>query len=429
MVLQEPFLFAGTIADNVRFARPDASDEEVREVAEAVGLDRVAARLEGGLMHHVREGGAGISAGERQLISIARALLADPRILILDEATSNIDRPTEIVIERALDRLLHRRTSLIIAHRLATIRRADEVLVLERGVIVQRGSERDLRAADGPFRRLAEELAMPANARPRRSNLDEQCPGVAGELPRHLGLGQPCRQQPRPDDARDVRVAGPAEARELALQADVVAVHELRAVAGADQLEQRRDALVVGRHAIGAVLILVAPQVERDRAAAREQRPVVVEARGDLRVEMAEHRAAEIATARLDDVEGLVPPARERVQVDVQRDPRRASPGPARRPSALRPRSGRIGSEVPISPITAGRGPVRAELRQQRVAVVRGGPGGVVVRTRLRDVGPAAHHDVEPARAGDRGEPVRDRARPSRASRRSRASSRAPRGG
>ena len=167
VVLQDPFLFAGTIADNVRFARPDASDDEVREVAEAVGLDRVAARLEGGLMHHVREGGAGISAGERQLISIARALLADPRILILDEATSNIDRPTEIVIERALDRLLHRRTSLIIAHRLATIRRADEVLVIERGVIVQRGSERDLRAADGPFRKLAEELAMPANARPR----------------------------------------------------------------------------------------------------------------------------------------------------------------------------------------------------------------------------------------------------------------------
>jgi ATP-binding cassette subfamily B protein len=167
VVLQDPFLFAGTIADNVRFARPDASDGEVRDVAEAVGLDRVAARLEGGLMHHVREGGAGISAGERQLISIARALLADPRILILDEATSNIDRPTEIVIERALDRLLHRRTSLIIAHRLATIRRADEVLVIERGVVVQRGSERELRAVDGPFRRLAEELAIPANARPR----------------------------------------------------------------------------------------------------------------------------------------------------------------------------------------------------------------------------------------------------------------------
>jgi ABC-type multidrug transport system fused ATPase/permease subunit len=167
VVLQDPFLFAGTIADNVRFAKPDASDDEVRDVAEAVGLDQVAARLEGGLLHHVREGGAGISAGERQLISIARALLADPRILILDEATSNIDRPTEIVIERALDRLLHRRTSLIIAHRLATIRRADEVLVIERGVIVQRGPEPELRVADGPYRKLVDELAMPASARPR----------------------------------------------------------------------------------------------------------------------------------------------------------------------------------------------------------------------------------------------------------------------
>ena len=106
----------------------------------------------------MREGGAGLSAGERQLISIARALLADPRILILDEATSNIDRPTEILIERALDRLLHGRTSVIIAHRLATVRRADEVLVVERGVIVQRGTERELLAADGPFRRLAHDL-------------------------------------------------------------------------------------------------------------------------------------------------------------------------------------------------------------------------------------------------------------------------------
>jgi ABC-type multidrug transport system fused ATPase/permease subunit len=172
VVLQDPFLFAGTIADNVRFAKPEASDEEVESVAQAVGLDRVAARLDGGLLHHVREGGSGISAGERQLISIARALLADPRILILDEATSNIDRPTEIVIEAALDRLLHRRTSLIIAHRLATVRRADEVLVIERGVVVQRGREADLRAQEGPFRRLAEELALPATARPRELDLD-----------------------------------------------------------------------------------------------------------------------------------------------------------------------------------------------------------------------------------------------------------------
>ena len=106
----------------------------------------------------MHEGGAGLSAGERQLISIARALLADPRILILDEATSNIDRPTEIQIERALDRLLHGRTSVIIAHRLATVRRADEILVVDHGNVIQRGSERDLLQADGPFRRLAHDL-------------------------------------------------------------------------------------------------------------------------------------------------------------------------------------------------------------------------------------------------------------------------------
>jgi ATP-binding cassette subfamily B protein len=122
VVLQDPFLFSGTIADNIRFAKPDASDEEVEAAAAAIGVDRVAARLEGGLQHVVREGGAGLSAGERQLISIARALVADPRILILDEATSNIDRPSEILIERAFDRLLAGRTSIIIAHRLATVR-------------------------------------------------------------------------------------------------------------------------------------------------------------------------------------------------------------------------------------------------------------------------------------------------------------------
>jgi ABC-type multidrug transport system fused ATPase/permease subunit len=159
VVLQDPFLFSGTIADNIRFARPDASDQQVHETASAIGVDRVAARLHGGLDHVVREGGAGLSAGERQLISIARALLADPRILILDEATSNIDRPTEILIERALDRLLHGRTSVIIAHRLATVRRADEILVVERGVVVQRGSEKQLLEVDGPFRRLAHDLS------------------------------------------------------------------------------------------------------------------------------------------------------------------------------------------------------------------------------------------------------------------------------
>jgi ATP-binding cassette subfamily B protein len=164
VVLQDPFLFSGTIADNIRFARPGATDEQVRETAAAIGIDKVAARFDHGLEHVVREGGAGLSAGERQLISIARALLADPRILILDEATSNIDRPTEILIENALDRLLHGRTSIIIAHRLATVRRADEILVVEHGQIVQRGTERELLAADGPFRRLARDLRQAVSA-------------------------------------------------------------------------------------------------------------------------------------------------------------------------------------------------------------------------------------------------------------------------
>jgi len=106
----------------------------------------------------VREGGSGLSAGERQLISIARALLADPRILILDEATSNIDRPSEILIEQAFDTLLQGRTSVIIAHRLATVRRADEILVVEKGRVTQRGTEAELLAEDGPFRRLSQTL-------------------------------------------------------------------------------------------------------------------------------------------------------------------------------------------------------------------------------------------------------------------------------
>jgi ABC-type multidrug transport system fused ATPase/permease subunit len=158
VVLQDPFLFSGTIADNVRFGRPGATDEDVAAAARAIGVDRVAARFEEGLDHVVREGGAGLSAGERQLISIARALLADPRILILDEATSNIDRPSEMLIEQAFDTLLRGRTSVIIAHRLATVRRADEILVVEKGRITQRGTEAELLAEEGPFRRLAATL-------------------------------------------------------------------------------------------------------------------------------------------------------------------------------------------------------------------------------------------------------------------------------
>jgi ABC-type multidrug transport system fused ATPase/permease subunit len=184
VVLQDPFLFAGTIGDNIRFAQPEATDQMVADVAAAVGVDRIARRFDAGLEHTVREGGAGLSAGERQLISIARALLADPRILILDEATSNIDRPTEVLIERALDRLLHGRTSIIIAHRLATVRRADEILVLEHGRITQRGTFDALLEVDGPFRRLAKELKGADAQLQAGDPSDLQAEPVTGSRPR-----------------------------------------------------------------------------------------------------------------------------------------------------------------------------------------------------------------------------------------------------
>jgi ABC-type multidrug transport system fused ATPase/permease subunit len=155
VVLQDQFLFSGTIADNVRFAAPLASDAELHRIARLVGLDEVTSRFTDGMDHHIREGGAGLSAGERQLVSIARALLADPRILIFDEATSNVDRTTEQLVERALDELLRGRTSILIAHRLTTAKRADQIIVVDHGRIVERGTERELLAAGGHFTRLA----------------------------------------------------------------------------------------------------------------------------------------------------------------------------------------------------------------------------------------------------------------------------------
>ena len=155
VVLQDPFLFSGTLDSNLRFAAPGATDEEIDAVVRAVGIDRIAKRLPDGLQHRVREGGAGLSSGERQLISIGRALLADPRILILDEATATIDRPTERMVEAALDRLLSGRTSLIIAHRLSTVRRAEEILVIDGGRIVERGSGKELLAQAGRFAQLS----------------------------------------------------------------------------------------------------------------------------------------------------------------------------------------------------------------------------------------------------------------------------------
>ncbi|MBI2958044.1 MAG: ABC transporter ATP-binding protein, partial [Chloroflexi bacterium] len=153
LVLQDPFLFTGTIADNIRYGRLDASDEEVIEAAKAVGAHRFIERLEHGYRSRVQERGGNLSAGQRQLISLARALLAEPRILILDEATANIDTDTELLIQEALRKLLAGRTAIIIAHRLSTIREADRIVVMREGRIVETGRHGELLERGGVYAR------------------------------------------------------------------------------------------------------------------------------------------------------------------------------------------------------------------------------------------------------------------------------------
>ncbi|MFN3004993.1 ABC transporter ATP-binding protein [Mycolicibacterium wolinskyi] len=144
MVTQENFMFEGTIADNIRFGRPDATDEQVRAAAQAVGADRFIATLADGYDTDVAKRGGRLSAGQRQLVAFARAFLADPAVLILDEATSSLDIPSERMVQRALETVLADRTALVIAHRLSTVQIADRVLVLEHGRIVEDGPPADL---------------------------------------------------------------------------------------------------------------------------------------------------------------------------------------------------------------------------------------------------------------------------------------------
>ena len=154
VVLQEPFLFTGTIRDNIRYGRLEAADEEVAEAARAVGVHDLITQLPEGYDTLIRERGRNLSVGQRQLISFARALLADPRILILDEATANIDTFTELLVQQALKRLLHGRTALVIAHRLSTIKGADSIVVLQGGRIVEQGTHAELLQRNGIYASL-----------------------------------------------------------------------------------------------------------------------------------------------------------------------------------------------------------------------------------------------------------------------------------
>ncbi len=151
VVPQEPFLFNGSIRQNVAFARPDAGEEEVWAACTAVGLDRLLDRLPAGIDSPVHERGASLSAGERQLLALARVFLAKPRMLVLDEATSNLDLLSEAIIEKALDTVLEGRTAVIIAHRLATVLRADRIAVVDGGRIAEIGSHAELVALGGQY--------------------------------------------------------------------------------------------------------------------------------------------------------------------------------------------------------------------------------------------------------------------------------------
>ena len=154
VVLQEIFLFSGTIEGNIRLGREDISEERVKWAAKEVSADPFINRLKGGYQAEVKERGAGLSVGQKQLVSFARALAFDPTLLILDEATSSIDTETEQLIQQAIERVMRDRTSIVVAHRLSTIQRANQIIVLHHGEIREQGTHQELLAQHGLYWKL-----------------------------------------------------------------------------------------------------------------------------------------------------------------------------------------------------------------------------------------------------------------------------------
>src|SRR5690625_5000597 len=224
MVLQDAVLFGGTIMDNIRYGRLDATDAEVIAAAEATFVDRFVRTLPEGYDTAIEEEGANISAGERQLITIARAFLADPALLILDEATSSVDTRTEVLVQEAMAALRTDRTSFVIAHRLSTIRDADVILVMEHGDIVEQGSHEQLLEAEGAYHRLYwSQFASGVDPDEDEAVLERSL-SVTGEITAVAGAGAQASRR-RPDVLLlGGGITGLALAHELAPAHDVTAL-------------------------------------------------------------------------------------------------------------------------------------------------------------------------------------------------------------